>query len=184
MAEPLETTIDQFVPDEVESAAYEVLSPLLPEMLIYYSGQNKKFSPPYATLRILSRQEIGNPTFGKVGDDGIQIMHQVIQGTLSLKVFGGAARRHLDNVRLRTKKPTSRDIMTRERFIIYATENVMDLENIRENSYYEPSAILDMAFRYTSRFSDNVGLIEHVKADGTINDLPVSFEIDILTPGA
>lgn len=177
-----ETTIEQFVPDEVEAAAYRVLAPLLPELMLCYEGQNHNISPPYATLHVIARRDVGNPEFGPVNDDGIQQIHQVIEGTLSVKVFGGAARRHLDNLRSRTKKMSSRDIMTRERFIIYATEQVLDVNITRAEIYAEPSAILDMGFRFTQRFTDNVGLIEHVNLTGEIEDVPVSFEIDILTP--
>lgn len=185
MADPVETTIDEFVPDEVEVAAYNVLEPLLTEIPIIYEGQNhQSTAPPYATLQIITRNEVGNIGFGPVNEDGIQTFHQVIEGTLSLKTFGGAARRHLENVRLRSKKPTSRDIMTRERFIIYGTERVLDVGAIRSEVYTEQTSVLDMQFRYTSRFTDDVGLIEHVNLDGTIQDVAVSFDIDITTPGA
>jgi len=182
MANPEETTIDQFVPDEVEAAAYRVLAPLLPEMLIYYEGQNHNISPPYATLRVISRPEIGNPEFGQVGADGIQEIRQVIQGTLSVKVYGGTARRHLDNLRSRTKKTTSRDIMTREKFVIFSTESVLDIQLRRDGVYAEPCAMLDMGFRFTQRFYDNVGIIEHVNVAGEFDTVPVSFDIDIKTP--
>lgn len=174
-----ETTIDQFVPDEVEAAAYRVLAPLLPELLIYYEGQNHNISPPYATLRVIARNDVGNPEFGPVGDDGIQSIRQVIEGSLSVKVYGGAARRHLDNLRSRTKKMTSRDIMTREKFIIYATESVMDVQVMRGDVYAEPCSVLDMGYRFTQLFKDNVGLIEHVNVAGEIGTVPVSFDIDI-----
>lgn len=185
MANPEETTIDEFVPDEVETAAYNVLSLLLPELTIIYESQNHQ-SPalPYATLQILARNEVGGITSGPVNDDGIQTFHQVIEGSLSLKCFGGMARRHLDNVRLRTKKPTSRDIMTREKFIIYDTEQVLDVGAMRAEIYHEQTSVLDMRFRYTSRFTDDVGIIEHVNLDGTIQDVPVSFEIEIINHGA
>lgn len=182
MADNNETTIDQFVPDEVESAAYRVLAPLIPEMLLYYEGQNHNISPPYATLHVIDRRDVGNPEFHEVDSNGVQQIRQVIEGSLSVKVFGGAARRHLDNLRSRTKKQTSRDIMTRERFIIYATENVLDVQVRRGEVYAEPCSLLDMGFRFTQRFYDNVGLIEHVNVAGEFDTVPVSFDIDIKTP--
>jgi len=185
MADPAETTIDEYVPDEVEVAAYNVLAPLLPELDIIYADQNHQSpSDTYATLRVISRNEVGNVSLGPVDDNGVQTLHQVIEGTLSLMVFGGASGRHLENVRLRTKKPTSRDIMTRERFIIFATEQVINVGAVRSEIYMEPSSTLDMRFRYTSRFTDSVGLIEHINVNGTVNDFPVSFDIDIINSGA
>lgn len=182
MDNPKETTIDQFVPDEVEAAAYRVLAPLLPEMLLYYEGQNHNISPPYATLHVIARRDVGNPEFTDVNADGVQAIRQVIEGSLSVKVFGGMARRHLDNLRSRTKKQTSRDIMRREKFVIYATENVLDVQVRRGEVYAEPCSMLDMGFRFTQRFYDDVGLIEHVNVSGEFDTVPVSFDIDIKTP--
>lgn len=179
-----ETTIDEYVPDEVESAAWEALSPLLPEMDLWYEGQNHKYATPYATLGVISRSDVGNPTISEVDENGRQTLHQVIEGTLSVKVFGGNARQHLDNLRSRIKKTTSREKMLRQNFIIRSTADVEKVNLIRDGVYSEPFAFLDMGFRITQRFYDDVGLIEHVKADGTIQDVAVSFTIDILNPGA
>lgn len=180
-----ETTIDEFVPTQVEEAAYDVLSQLLPEMTLIYEQQNHQ-SPamPYATLWVMSSPEVGGISFGPVNDEGIQTFHQVIEGTVSLKVFGGLARQHLENVRSRSKKPTMRDVMTKRRFIIFGTDDVLPLDKMRSDVYYEPCAVLDMKFRYTARFTDNVGVIEHVIGNGTLNDVAVSFDIEITTPGA
>lgn len=182
--QPEETTIDEYVPDQVEAAAWDVISPLLPEMRVYFAGQNHhRLKLPAATIEVIGRRRIGTPEKGEVDADGIQQYHQVIEGSLSIKVFGGNARQHLDNLSSRFTKQTSRDLMRKVSFFIVREETVTTMNSIRDDVFIEQGAMLDVGWRYTARYYDDVGLIERVKANGTIDDVPVNFTFDIVTPG-
>ena len=54
-----ETTVSNFVPDAVESAAYRVLSQLLSVPLAYANQNNSRPPMPYATLRVSTRTTLG-----------------------------------------------------------------------------------------------------------------------------
>lgn len=179
-----ETTIDEFVPDDVEIAAWEVISALLPELSVIYAGQNHHRPPmPYATIQVIGRTRVGQPTISEIDDDGRQVYHQVNQGSISVRVFGGQARKHLDNLNTRFTKITSRDIMRKNRFTIFGQSSVNDAPTVRDTLFIEPGAFLDAQWRYTARYYDDVGIIDTVNAHGEIGETPVNFTIDITYSG-
>lgn len=175
-----ETTIYEFVPDVVESAAYDIVQPLLPELTLIYAGQNKtRPELPYATLQIIGRRNVGMPSIGAVDAEGVQVYHQVKEGSMSIGFFGGTARRHADNLVSRFSKQTSRDLMRSKSFFTSSQPHLMLINSMRDGVYVEPGAVVDVNWRYTAKFYDNAGLIEHLIVNGDIGGLPVDFEVNV-----
>lgn len=109
-----ETTVSNFVPDAVESAAYRVLSQLLSVPLAYANQNNSRLPLPYATLRVSTRTTLGRDEHGEVDDEGVMLSHGVREGTVMVNVFGGSARQHCDDLINNIRKTTSRYLMRRE----------------------------------------------------------------------
>lgn len=180
-----ESIIDVYQPDAVEIAACSVITPLLAGMDLAYARQNHaRLKLPYATLEILGRRNVGMPTVGDLDDNGIQIYHAVKEGTLSVKFYGPLSGQSADDLRTRITKQTSRDIMRKFNFVLTGQPSIVDTSLARDGLYFERSAVIDIAWRYTGRYTDDAGIIEQVKADGLINDYPVNFTLDIKHTGA
>lgn len=179
-----QTTIDIYVPDEVESAAWEVISAMMPELTFVYADQNKHRPPmPYGTIKIIGRQAIGSPQIGALDDEGYQTYHQINEGTVSVRFYGGAAKGHASNLQTRMKKITSHDIMRKHSFFLFGQPEMLDMTTLRDDVYFEPGAMIDIQWRFSGRFTDFAGIIEKVVADGTIGGKQVELTIDVKTPG-
>lgn len=180
-----ETVIDEYVPDEVEGAAYEVISAIMPELTIIYADQNhERPAPPYATIKIIGRTALGTPQIGALDNDGYQTYHQINEGTLSVRFYGGAAKGHASNLQTRLKKISSHDIMRKHSLIMFGQPELVDMTSLRDDIYFESGAMLDIQWRFSGRFTDFAGIIERVESvNSTIADMPVKLTIDIKTPG-
>ncbi|HFK7186595.1 hypothetical protein ACCC84_10375 [Serratia odorifera] len=177
-----ETTVYQFVPDVVESAAYRVISQLLPITLAYADQNNSRLDLPYATLKVSSRLTIGRDEEGKVNVDGIMPMHGVREGVVMINVYGGSAREHCDNLVNNIRKVTSRYLMRREKFVISNNAEVQNITGLRDDANFEAMANVDLTFRYTGKYTDDVGLIETVDATGDIGGHETHIEIAVTSP--
>ncbi|EKS9203543.1 TPA: phage neck terminator protein [Enterobacter cloacae] len=174
-----ETTVSNFVPDAVESAAYRVLSQLLPVPLAYANQNNSRIPLPYATLRVSTRTTIGRDEHGEVDDEGVMPSHGVREGTVMVNVYGGSAREHCDDLINNIRKTTSRYLMRREKFVIANSDQVNDLTALRDEANFEAMANVDLTFRYTGKYTDNVGLIETVDATGDIGGIETHLTIAV-----
>ncbi len=174
----------QYEPDSVEQAAYAVISELLPEAAVIYARQNHELPDGVVcTLETLVNDMVGRPEFGAVDENGVQLIHQVMQGTLTVKIYRGQSQNLANNFRLRTNKQTARDLMRRENFIIYSAESPVAMpEWHHDGVFYIPHSVIDVKFRYTARYTDDVGLIELINNSGNIGGAAVSFDVKISNP--
>lgn len=174
-----ETTVKEFVPDIVESTAYRVISQLLTIPLAYANQNNSRLSLPYATMRVSSRLTMGGDEHGAVDSDGIMPLYGVREGTVMINIYGGQAREHCDNLVNSVKKVTSRYLMRREKFVISDNSQVNDMTGLRDSMNFEPMANVDFNFRYTSKYTDDVGLIEKVSASLDIAGITSEIKIPV-----
>ena len=174
-----ETTVSNFVPDAVESAAFRVLSQLI-SIPLAYANQNKSRPPlPYATIRVSTRTTVGRDEHGLVNGDGLMPSHGVREGTVMINVYGGSAREHCDDLVNNIRKTTSRYLMRREHFVISNSSQVNDLTALRDDANFEAMANVDLTFRYTGKYLDDVGLIETVDATGDIGGIETHTTIAV-----
>lgn len=174
----------EYQPDSVEQAAYNVISELLPECEVIYARQNHELPDgAVCTLETLVSTMVGGPSMGEVTGDGVQLIHQVMQGTLTVKIYRGQSQQLANNLRLRFNKQTARDLMRRENFIIYDADSPLTFPEWHQDGViYIPHSVIDVKFRYTARYTDNVGLIELVNNSGNIGGAAVSFDVKIYNP--
>lgn len=167
----VETTVYQFIPDAVESAAYRVLSQLISVPLAYANQNNSRLPLPYATLRVSSRSTVGRDEHGYVNDAGLMSSSGVREGIVMVNVYGGSAREYCDELINRIRKTTGRYLMRREHFLISSNSQINDLTALRDEANFEAMANVDLTFRYTGKYFDNVGIIETVDATGDIGGI-------------
>lgn len=174
-----ETTVSTFSPDAVESAAFRVLSQLIAIPLAYANQNNSRLPLPYATLRVSTRLTVGRDEHGEVDDDGVMPSHGVREGTVMVNVYGGSARDHCDDLVNNIRKTTGRYLMRREHFVISNSAQVNDLTALRDDANFEAMANVDLTFRYTGKYLDDVGLIEAVDATGDIGGIDTHLTIAV-----
>ena len=174
-----ETSVSKFVPDAVESAAYRVLSQLITIPLSYANQNKSRLTLPYATLRVSTRLTVGRDEHGEVDDGGVMPSHGVREGTVMVNVYGGGAREYCDNLVNNIRKTTSRYLMRKERFVISNNAQVNDLTGLRDEANFEAMANVDLTFRYTGKYLDDVGLIETVDANGDIGGIETHITLAV-----
>ena len=69
--------------------------------------------------------------------------------------------------------------MRKERFVISNNAQVNDLTGLRDAANLEAMANVDLTFRYTGKYLDDVGLIETVDANGDIGGIETHITIAV-----
>ncbi|WP_139594533.1 phage neck terminator protein [Escherichia coli] len=154
--------------DLIESVAVSLLSQLIaiPVIRANQSGPRQKL--PYATYQISARTTIGGDDYGLVDGSGLMPVKGVREGTILVNFYGDEARENADNLVNAIRKTTSRYLMRRLHLVINATGSVTDLTALRDDANFEPMANIDLNFRYTTNYTDDVGLIETVDVTGQV----------------
>lgn len=154
--------------DLVESVAESLLTTLIDIPIIRANQNGPRPNLPYATYQVTSRIALGSDDYGAVDGSGLMPIKGTREGTIMVNFFADGAREYADNLVNTIKKTTSRYAMRRLHMVISDTGNVTDLTALRDSANYEPMANIDLFFRYTTNYTDDVGLIETVDATGQI----------------
>ena len=154
--------------DLVESVAKSLLSQLTDIPIIRANQDGARPALPYATYQVTARTTVGSDHYSNVDGDGMQMISGVREGTIMVNFFGDDARESADNLVNSIRKTTSRYLMRRLSMVISDTGNVTDLTALRDRANFEQMANIDLFFRYTGIYTDDVGVIETVDATGTV----------------
>lgn len=173
-----------YQPYQVELAVIMVMNALMPDESVIFAEQNSSISPPYMTVQVNHTNTVGKVDSGKIDDNGVMEMLTLIQGAVTVKSFGNTARDVMNNFRARLQKVSSRDIMKKHNVVLHGPLEIFPMSVIRQDAYFEPCMVMDLKLRCAMKFSDDVGLIEHVIGDGTLNEKSVTFDVEIKHTGA
>ncbi|EEV9286084.1 TPA: hypothetical protein L0W28_000469 [Escherichia coli] len=154
--------------DLIESVAVSLLSQLIAIPVIRANQSGPRPKLPYATYQISARTTIGGDDYGLVDGSGLMPVKGVREGTILVNFYGDEARENADNLVNAIRKTTSRYLMRRLHLVINATGSVTDLTALRDDANFEPMANIDLNFRYTTNYTDDVGLIETVDVTGQV----------------
>lgn len=165
--------------DLVESVAESLLTSLIDIPIIRANQNGPRPNLPYATYQVTSRVTIGSDDYGLVDGSGLMPIKGTREGTIMVNFFGGDARENADNLVNSIRKTTSRYAMRRLKMVISNTGNVNDLTALRDSANFEPMANVDLSFRYTTNYTDDVGLIETVDATGNVGGETVHKTITV-----
>lgn len=165
--------------DLIESVTEELLSQLISIPVIRANQNGPRPKPPYATYQVNSRRSLGCDDYGLVDGSGLMPVRGTREGTIMVNFFGDDARENADNLVNAIRRVTSRDLMRRLSLIISDVGDVTDLTVLRDNANFEQMANVDLTFRYTSNYTDDVGLIETVDVSGDIGGEPVHETITV-----
>ncbi|EFM0420437.1 TPA: hypothetical protein ACM7AW_000031 [Escherichia coli] len=154
--------------DLIESVAVSLLSQLIAIPVIRANQSGPRPKLPYATYQISARTTIGGDDYGLVDGSGMMPVKGVREGTILVNFYGDEARENADNLVNAIRKTTSRYLMRRLHLVINATGSVTDLTALRDDANFEPMANIDLNFRYTTNYTDDVGLIETVDVTGQV----------------
>lgn len=136
---------------------------------------------PYAGLQIINSARIGEPVRGPVNDQGESELQLEREVTVSVTIFESA-----DNADPRSALETATDLRD-------SLESVVVLEALAQDGWayrgielltdtpqaletgWEPRATFDVRFGITKTRIDDLGLVEEVIYDGTIEDREYTF---------
>ncbi|EOH0525710.1 hypothetical protein ACLMVZ_000296 [Klebsiella aerogenes] len=154
--------------DLIESVAESLLSLLITIPVIRANQNGPRPKLPYATYQISARTTIGGDDYGLVDGSGLMPVKGTREGAILVNFYGGEARENADNLVNTIRKTTSRYLMHRLHLVINTSGSVTDLTALRDDANFEPMANLDLTFRYTTNYTDDVGLIETVDVTGEV----------------
>lgn len=164
--------------DRLETVTNTLLSHLT-NLAVIRANQDDAPRPklPYATYQINARTTIGSDDYGWLDNSGIMLIKGTREGTILVNFFGENAREYADDLVNTIRKTTSHYLMRRLGLVISNTGTVNDMTGLRDDNRYEQMANVDLSFRYTIRYTDDVGLIEKVSAEETIGSIKINHTI-------
>lgn len=163
--------------DRLETVAQSLLSQLTDLTVIRANQDGPRPKLPYITYQINSRTIIGSDDYGLVDGGGLMPIKGTREGTILVNFFGENAREYADNLVNNIRKITSHYLMRRLNLIIFNNTAVRDMTSLRDSASFEGMANVDLSFRYTANYSDDVGMIEKVSVNGTIDNVKTNYTI-------
>lgn len=132
--------------------------------------------PPYATCKVMGPRSVGHDDRRAIDDDGLQDMVGDRVITVSVQVFGDGA---VDNARTAANalnKEAARAKLATVGIAPRGGSAINELTALLEVGA-EERAQFDAQFGFADEYTDDVGLIERVEGEGTI-DAPAEHTID------
>ena len=121
------------------------------------------------TLRKDSLVKLGLDYFDTVDDSGLQLITGNREFTLEVFCYGPGAMTRAESLRDSLSQTTVLDGLREAGISIFGEETIQNLTDLHE-SRYEERALLDLHCRVAVDITDNVGVIEEVKAVATYAD--------------
>lgn len=163
--------------DLLETVTQSLLSQLLDIPVIRSQQDGPRPTLPYASYQINSRVTVGSDHYGRVDGLGLMPIKGTREGTILVNIFGENAREYADNLVNTMRRVTSHYLMRRLNLIISQTSTVRDLTALRDSARFESMANVDLTYRYTARYSDDVGVIETVSASGKLDNDKTNYTL-------
>jgi hypothetical protein len=160
--------------DLLETITQSLLSQLVEIPIIRSQQDGPRPKLPYATYQINSRVTVGSDHYGWVDGGGLMPIKGTREGTILVNFYGEEARENADNLVNTLRKVTSHYLMRRLKLVIASSSAVVDMTPLRDSAHFEPMANLDLTFRYTADYFDDVGIIEQVNASGNVDKIEIN----------
>ncbi len=162
----------------IEDEIRTLLAKATPLPIFISNGNGPRPKLPYITLRL---DTAPRGTLLEVGlsNEGAQTYYAQRDGTVELQCFGDSSFDALDDLSHRLKGPSMLAAAYAANLAVYAVDAVQNVPVLRDGGKYEPRAVLDIGVRYTKQHVEDVGLINTVKGemslDGKGGDLVDEF---------
>jgi hypothetical protein len=122
---------------------------------------------PYITLRVDAAPRA--PLLeADLSDNGVQTYAAHRDATVELQCFGEGSFDALDDLGQRLKGPAMVAEAFARNLAVYAVDAVQNVPVLRDGSTYEPRALLDIGIRYVKQHDEDVGLINTVQGEMTL----------------
>jgi len=159
---------------DIRDALRTWLETALSITVIYADRASPRPATPYATLKLLSMRNIGFDDHGTLTDPGAPALGtQSYKGdrvlTASINVFGNASNDPWDLIRTAMNAlnaETARSQLATAGLFPRRVTALDDLTGLMDTEW-EPRAHFDHEFALADEYTDEMGLIEHVEAEGT-----------------
>jgi len=151
----------------IEDDIRTLLVKAAPVDIVFANQNGPRPRLPYITIRVGAAPRAPLLEAG-LSDDGVQTYAAHRDSTVELQCFGEGAFDVLDDLSQRLKGPGMVAAAFAANLAIYAVDAVQNVPVLRDGGKYEPRAVLDIGVRYTKQHDEDVGLIETVQGEMTL----------------
>ena len=157
-------TVSETIEDDTVDGS--IVSPF--EIVIENQAQPTS-EKPYASLAIVSTPNIGREFEGDLSDAGVVDIIGQREINIRIQFYGTSALKKADNLITSLHKRTITDILESDGLGYLRNEPVTRIPALMETDYEERASV-NVIFSYISEDTDNLGLIETIKATETYID--------------
>ena len=155
----------------IETDIYDVLQPIIGGTLIWMDQNAPRPELPYTAMKRSARRRVHKDRYSDVDDAGIQTVAGDREFTLSIQRYQAygpnSVMKALEDVVDKLQLRTNIDALLAKGLAAFDTAPVLDISALLDKTQIEKRANVDVFFRYRSKLTDNVGLIESVHVTGT-----------------
>ena len=155
----------------LETDLYEVLQPIIGGTVIWMDQNAPRPALPYTAMKRSARRRVHKDRYSDVDDTGIQTVAGDREFTLSIQRYQAygpdSVMEELEDVVDKLQLQTNIDAFLAKGLAAFNTSPVMDISMLLDKTQIEKRSNVDVFFRYRSKLTDNVGLIESVHITGT-----------------
>jgi hypothetical protein len=139
-----------------------------------WENQNAPRPPrPYASLTLVSSPSVGHEVVGQVDEDGDAKISLIVEPTISVKLYYAGldprqAILEMFKVRRSLFSPSVRESLKASGWVfVEVLLGPIDAPELID-SEYEHRAVMDVRFRTTDEFIDQLGIVEFAEIDGAV----------------
>lgn len=143
------------------SDLYALFKPFFPTITVIWQDENApRPTLPYVAIKVMSWRFKNYDHYGDPDANGIQTVDGDREFTFNIQYLGTSPVDNLQTVVDKLRLQTTIDRFMAAKYVVFNTEQVVDVSALLDKNQFEPRATLDLFLRKKSYQTDDVGLID------------------------
>lgn len=153
---------------QLKTTIYTLLQPILGETVIWADQSAPRPALPYTTIKFGVINKVGRSYYSNVDNVGVQSVFSVLESVLNVQRFGADSVSALQTFTEKMQLSTNIEKLSVQDISLFDISPVTDIAELLNGISIEPRASVDLYFRWTSKQTDAVGIIEFVDINGDV----------------